>query len=1120
MDENQPPSDADRLADEAVHLVEDWLTRATAGLTRSDRAVADRLGTLMGDPEAVAFTMRFVDRVARPENNRSAAHQLSVLVRDDPLPSFLAPVDRALLWAGAKLAPLMPGIVIPLARVRMRALVGHLVADADPAKLTDHLRLRRDEGYAMNVNLLGEAILGEKEAGRRFDRLLATLRRPDVDYVSVKISAIASQIDLWAYDDSLDRIKDRLGKLYDAGEAAEPPTFVNLDMEDYEDFDLTIDAFTQLLDERPTLDAGIVLQAYLPDAFARLQEVVAWANARHEAGGGSINIRLVKGANLAMEKVEAEMHGWPQAPYDTKPETDANFKRCLDWALHPHRLKGVAIGVGSHNLFDIAWTLLLARERGVSDRVAFEMLQGMAPTHSEVVRDDSGDMLLYTPVVAAADFDVAIGYLFRRLEENASPENFLHALFSLEPGSEPFRQQEEIFRTSLADRWSVADQPRRRGQRDRQRSSVDLASPFVNEPDSDPGDPANREWARQVVATTPVATKEPITDNVEDLEARLTRGRAAAAGWASRSASERGAILAAIGDELAARRGDLISAMVHEASKTFVQADPEVSEAVDFARYYARHALDGTPGEFGSFTPLGLVAVVPPWNFPVAIPAGGVMAALAAGNAVIFKPSHETPRCAELIAEACWTAGLPEDVLQFVRTPDHAVGQHLVTSVDGVILTGSWETAKLFRGWRPDMRLFAETSGKNALIVTPHADLDLAAADLVRSAFGHSGQKCSAASLGILVGDVFTSDRFRRQLLDATESMVIGPTDELPTNMGPVISPVAGPLERALTDRDAQWLLTPQQLDDERRLWSPGILDDVAPGSWFHETECFGPVLGLMAARDLDHAIALQNQSAFGLTGGIHSLDPHEVDRWLDAVDIGNAYINRHITGAIVQRQPFGGRKRSSIGPGAKAGGPNYVAQLGDWTSETVPTRHIHPEGAQLTLLERLVVGMLPENADWLAAVTADDQFWWEEEFGREHDPAGLKVEANIFRYQPGVVVIRAQGGSQRDIARAVLASSRAGVGPSASSDEPIPGLELAGVDVVVERFSDLVARMPRWSRIRFLGTPSDSELAAAHDAEIDVESAPVAASGRLEMLRYLQEQSVSRTMHRFGNLL
>ena len=299
----------------------------------------------------------------------------------------------------------------------------------------------------------------------------------------------------------------------------------------------------------------------------------------------------------------------------------------------------------------------------------------------------------------------------------------------------------------------------------------------------------------------------------------------------------------------------------------------------------------------------------------------------------MLKPARRTARTAAVLAEILWEAGVPREVLPFVVLGDSALGEVLIADerVDQVILTGGFETAELFRSFRPGLKLLAETSGKNAMIVTPNADLDLAVRDVAASAFGHAGQKCSAVSLAILVGSVADSARFREQLLDAVRSMPVGEAADPATRMGPLIAPAEGKLLDALTrlGEGESWLLEPRRLDETGRLWSPGIKTGVRPGSEFHLTEYFGPVLGIIEARTLDEALELQNAVDYGLTAGLHSLDAGEIAHWLDRVEAGNLYVNRGTTGAIVQRQPFGGWKRSVVGPGAKAGGPNYLLGLG-----------------------------------------------------------------------------------------------------------------------------------------------------------------------------------------------
>jgi RHH-type proline utilization regulon transcriptional repressor/proline dehydrogenase/delta 1-pyrroline-5-carboxylate dehydrogenase len=371
---------------------------------------------------------------------------------------------------------------------------------------------------------------------------------------------------------------------------------------------------------------------------------------------------------------------------------------------------------------------------------------------------------------------------------------------------------------------------------------------------------------------------------------------------------------------MAAGRGEAVAVMVRDGGKTVREADPEVSEGLDFARYYAGCAaeLGELPAHGVRAEPLGVVVVASPWNFPWAIPAGGVLAALAAGNAVVLKPAPETVLTAYVLARQCWAAGVPADALQFLPCPDDEVGRRLVTHPDvaAVVLTGSWDTAQLFLSWRPDLRLHAETSGKNALVITEAADLDAAVKDLVRSAFGHSGQKCSAASLAVVAAPVYDDPGFRRRLRDAVTSLAVGPATDLTTVVGPLVAPASGPLADALEvlQPGEEWLVRPRQVGPNPRLWSPGVKLGVRPGSSFHLTECFGPVLGLMRARDLDEALRLQNAPDYGLTGGLWSLDDREVERWLARVEVGNAYVNRHTTGAIVRRQPFGGWKRSAVG--------------------------------------------------------------------------------------------------------------------------------------------------------------------------------------------------------------
>ncbi|NLB47678.1 MAG: bifunctional proline dehydrogenase/L-glutamate gamma-semialdehyde dehydrogenase, partial [Microbacteriaceae bacterium] len=1032
------------LADETIALVRRWL--AEAAKIPAD-ASAERLAGVLRDPNGLDFTVGFVDGVVRPEDLSAAARTLRELV---PLtPGFLPAPMRGAIALGGALAPTLPGIVIPVARRVLRTMVSHLIIDATDAKLGPAIAKIQGDGVRLNINLLGEAILGEHEAERRLAGTHKLLARPDVDYVSIKVSSTVAPHNHWAFDEAVDHIERQLVPLFERAAEASPQKFISLDMEEYKDLDLTLEVFTRILD-RPEfvhLEAGIVLQAYLPDALGAMMRLQEWAATRVAQGGAPIKVRVVKGANLPMELVGAALQGWPAATWGTKQDSDTSYKAVLDYALHPERVANVRIGVAGHNLFDVALAWLLAKARGAEAGIEFEMLLGMATGQAEAVKREVGSLLLYVPVVHPDEFDVAIAYLIRRLEEGASPENFMSAVFELHESDALFERETQRFLASLADLAAITGDgtvesfrvPSPNRTQDRrhedaaaaaarigERVAAGRSGDFTNTPDSDPDLRGNREWARGITgrmvhsALGMQLATDALVASREALDATIERGIAAAAGWQALGADERARILYRVGEVLESRRGDLLEVMGSECGKTIDQGDPEISEAIDFANYYAMlgQVLEQVDG--ATAVPQQLIAVIPPWNFPTAIPAGGVLAALASGASAIIKPASTAARTGAVMVEALWQAGVPRDVLQLVQFGDRELGSALVADprIDRVILTGAYETAAAFRELRQDLPILAETSGKNAIIVTPNADLDLAARDVAQSAFGHAGQKCSAASLVILVGSVATSKRFRGQLIDAVQSLKVGTPEHLETQMGPVITAPSGKLLRGLTTlgEGERWLIEPQPVtsdsplaldrDGNHRLWSPGVREGVQRGSEYHLTEYFGPILGIMTAATLDEAIDMVNEIDYGLTSGLHSLDRDEIGRWLRRVEAGNAYINRGITGAIVRRQPFGGWKKSAIGAGTKAGGPSYLHGLVDWTDAPVRAAQTAPRSAAAPLLAAAAhAGIEGASLDWLRSALASDAHAVESEFGVARDASQLGVERNLLRYLPTDVV-------------------------------------------------------------------------------------------------------------------
>jgi RHH-type proline utilization regulon transcriptional repressor/proline dehydrogenase/delta 1-pyrroline-5-carboxylate dehydrogenase len=1081
---------------QAEAIAANLLRRAHDHDNRDERRRRRRVSRLLDDPDSKAFVLELTDEIVRIRDPARAARRLNDLVSARGVPHFAGPFDRLALRLAGPAARLLPRLVMPAVIARLRREFAAVILPVEERAFAAHAGRRRRQGIRLNVNVLGEAILGDEEAGGRVGGLLEQLRRPDVDYVSVKISAVCAQLDVLPFGESVTRVAVPVRTLYDEALRHDPPKFVNLDMEEFRDLELTTQVFRTVLDETHYrgLDAGVVLQAYLPDSYAAATELAQWAIERRRRGGGRIKIRVVKGANLAMESVEAELHGWPLAPYDGKDAVDANYKSMVDALIDTRYASAVRIGVASHNLFDVAWGLVQRELHGAADRVEIEMLEGMANPQALAVREMSGGLLLYAPVAGRDDFESAIAYLVRRLDENTGPDNFLRALFALEPGSPAWDAQRDRFRRAVVARRDVSHRPHRRQDRNEEERRFG-DGPFSNEPDTDFALAANRRWITNALAdwqaepvrevnavvageeiATPLAENgvdpsrpnEPAYRYVVANAAMVERAVAAAASaherWVDVGGDGRRTLLLRVAEVMAAQRGRTLAAMAHDAGKTIREGDPEVSEAIDFAHYYAGCARDlaAAANDGLTFAPYGTVLVAAPWNFPYAIPAGGVCAALAAGNAVILKPAPESVLTARLLAEQCWEAGVPGDLLQFVPCRDDDVGHRLVThdGIGAVVLTGAYDTARLFLGWKPAMNLHAETSGKNAIVITAAADIDLAVRDLVRSAFGHAGQKCSAASLAIVEASVYDDPTFLPRVADATRSMRAGRSTDLATVIGPLIRPPTGPLAHALAhlDEGESWLVVPRCHDVAGYAWSPGVKLGVRPGSPFHVTECFGPVLGIMRADDLDAAIVLQNQSAYGLTAGLFSLDEREIAQWCASVEAGNL----------------------------------YVTSLGTWSAN--------------------------EPLDPARFAAAAKQVW-EARFRHDTDPTGLRAERNRFGYRPyarGVVVRVAAG-----VDAAVIESCRVVAGLAATPITVTSAVGGAAIDVVEDddtfraRLDTVVA-----DKVRVLGYPRGAFCLAVLDSGRAHDDITFVADPRVELHRWVREQAISETRHRHGNLL
>lgn len=1160
----------------AIALAALMLEEAERIQTPAEKKQQAQLAGMMDDPIGKVFITTMTDQCFRSHRTQRIADQLVYIINHLGIPQYLPISKRIFLQTLAAFGKKLSNVFIPLTLHMIRRETNHVILPGEEKSLTEHINKRRQEGVRINLNHLGEAILGEEEALNRLQIYLDDLAKPEVEYISVKISTIYSQINLLAWQETLSLLADRLRQLYRAAmhhryirpDGVAVPKFVNLDMEEYRDLQLTVALFRQVLDEPEFYqhEAGIVLQSYLPDSFLIQQELTVWAMQRFAQGGAPIKIRIVKGANLAMEQFESAVRLWPQAPYTSKADVDANYKRMVAYGSQKERAKAAHLGIGSHNLFDIAYALLLRAENGVEQDVGFEMLEGMADHMRRAVQQLSGDMLLYCPTATKKEFQNAVAYLVRRLDESTAPENFLRQAFDLHPNTPAWNQQAKFFADACLPIDQASYLPRRMQNRLIENPVAQPVRCFNNEPDTDWSLPQNRRWAEQIlkewkskihppvplviggqvvtsqgkfgVGEDPSYPGQPLYHYALATETQVDQAIESAKKreltWSETPLNERMRLLSNVANELRRHRADLIGVMVADTGKTVAEADIEVSEAIDFAEYYRLNIEEWHHLPDIQWKPKGTLLVASPWNFPCSIPAGGILAALAAGNSVIFKPAGESILAGWFLAQLFWKGGISREVLQFITCEDDPVGSRLIKDprISAVVLTGATATAKLFLRMRPSLDLMAETGGKNTMVITGMSDRDLAIKDLLQSAFGYAGQKCSACSLAILEAEVYDDDHFLQQLRDAAASLTVDTPWNLKTKINPLIRAPNPTLMRGLTQLEPgeTWLLEPKQDPRNPNLWSPGIKLGVKPSSFTFQQELFGPVLGLVRADTIEHAFTLMNQTPYGLTAGIHSLDEREQKAWLNRIEAGNCYINRTITGAIVERQPFGGCKESGFGKGAKAGGPNYLVQFMQAEQIDLPGEQALPNAKVKTLAQ--AVEQHPAFATqgdlWRASI-GSYAFYWKEYFSRPHDPSLVMGQDNLQCYVPHLkIILRGQKeDSPLDLLRIIAAALTCGAKLEVSlEEEAIENLFKAlGVynllSVRQETDEAFVQRVTegKIQRVRLLRLPPPRVQIALAEAACHLNVGPVMANGRLELLHLLREVSISRDYHRYGNL-
>ena len=939
----------------------DFLTRARNSRTGMLAVWSEGLMEWAMQDEAFKVQLfRFVDCFPTLKDNDAVYDHLTDYLSQPGVtpPPFVATA----LKAGA----LMKGVVTKTMSGQITSMASKFIAGTDAATALPTLKKIWDSGLCFSVDLLGEACVSDDEADayrRKYLDLIENLPqtvaswganpRLESDHlgaiprtnVSIKISSLSARVDPIDTEGSIRGLLENIGPILEA--AKRKGVFVNFDMEQFALKDLTLELFMRAC-EKYDFQAGIAMQAYLRSGDDDAQRIINWSR----KSGRQVTVRLVKGAYWDYETIQAEQQGWPVPVWSRKVDTDASFERMAAAfvASTPTKLGegGVKLALGSHNARSISSALAALEQRGLPNAaIELQMLYGMGDQLKSAATEMNLRLREYAPI---GELIPGMAYLVRRLLENSSNESWLKAGFKdnasndrlLASPHRAFDTDPGVDRIARApERHALSAAP----------AGISTGRAFYTEPMRD----FSMRKQRDGFATAMAKTTVPQVANsatADDAKRAVAVAHGAFAKWRDTEYSKRAAVLVAAANEMRERRDELSSVIVRESGKVWREADADGCEAIDFCVFYAREGarlfeaerLGRFVGELDEqwYQPRGVAAVIAPWNFPLAICCGMTVAALVTGNSVVVKPAEQTPAIARIMCEILWKSGAPKDVLHFLAGPGETVGAALVRDplVAIIAFTGSKSVGLdivqasgiVAPGQEFVKKVVCEMGGKNAIIVDASADLDEAVLGVRQSAFGFCGQKCSACSRVIVVGSAH--DPFLHRLIGATRALVVGDPTNPSTDIGPVIDEEAARKIRSYIEigkSEGKHELTldiPAGLEAKvgKPYVGPSIFSGIRPEHRLAREEIFGPVLAVLHARDFDEALAIANAPDYKLTGGVYSRKPANLTRARREFRVGNLYLNRGITGALVGRQPFGGFGMSGIG--SKAGGRDYLLQF------------------------------------------------------------------------------------------------------------------------------------------------------------------------------------------------
>ena len=900
----------------------------------------------------------FIDVLPNLKTSEQIISHLEEYFKDD---------ESKLLSSGLALGKLAKPLLASLIKKQIHEMAKIFITGSTVKEALQTIQKIRSKNQNFSLDILGEATLSEKESQSYQSQYLELINTLDVlnkewpfkkqldedsfgnipkVNISVKVTSLYSQIKEEAWENSKEQLKNKIRPLFK--KAIETFSFINLDMEQYKYKNLVLEIFKELLTEKDFKNYphfGIVIQAYLKESFLDLEELIQLAKKRNVP----FTVRLVKGAYWDSEVLLAQQKNWPIPVYTQKEETDFNFERCNTLLMKNY--KYIKTAVGSHNIRSISHALAL-KTLYPQASLEFQTLYGMGDTIAQSLSEQGGRVRLYATI---GELIPGMSYFVRRLLENTSNQSFIRNTFKKNISPDVLLKKPNLIKSvkkksldsfknhPLLDFSLSTNRDRFQKSLDEVKRKIPMNVFPIIEGKEQKSDilykRKNPSHINQMISHNYFSTKDHLETAVEKSLVYFNK-------WKYYPADKKIDYLLSLAQKMKEEEFTLSAIEVLESGKTWLEAQADVAEAIDFCIYYARQFENLSKpqktyevyGEdnISSWEPLGLTAVISPWNFPLAILTGMVVAPLVCGNTVIIKPAEQSSLIAYYFAQLLLKSGFPKESFAFLPGEGETIGASLVKDhrISIISFTGSLEvgssiikeTSQPSKNKSQFKKSIVEMGGKNAIIVDESADLDEAIQGILESAFRFQGQKCSACSRIIVLEQIY--DRFMKRFMPSLEDLIIGPAEEPKSFLGPVVDKEAFKRIKKFIEeqKKTSQVLFEGKAPEQGYYIPPTVFSTNDPNSPLMQKEIFGPVLSVFKTKDFSSALEIVNQTPYGLTAGLYSRHPSHIEEFKKSADVGNLYINRNCTGALVKRHPFGGRKLSGLG--SKTGGPEYLKQF------------------------------------------------------------------------------------------------------------------------------------------------------------------------------------------------